>query len=80
MPSSSAPVSVRVVTAVADATDTPVESLPPLGDVVDPEAVDDLFSREGAGVRLRIRYAGTSVRVRDGEVHVTPATGPPADD
>lgn len=63
-----------IVTAVADATDTDPQDLPPLYDVVDPDALNSLFARPATTVRrVRLEYAGHEVVVRgSGEVHVHP--------
>lgn len=70
------PVSTRVIAAVADACDVDPLELPPLGDVLDPDALDQLFnsfdSRIGPG-RVDFMMAGCEVVVHsDGEVVVTP--------
>jgi hypothetical protein len=75
--------SSRVVVAVAEATGTDPAELPPLYEVIDPDALDAVF---GAGVdgtggdrqweddrELRFSYAGREVSVRSDEVTVGPA-------
>lgn len=70
-------VSQRVVAAVADARDEDPLELPPLYDVIDPDALDQLFNREVAGGRTgpgRVIFilAGCEVVVHsDGEVDAT---------
>jgi hypothetical protein len=65
--------SQAVVEAVADHRGVAVEELrDPLYDVVDPDALDDLF-RDGTG-RVAFEYLGYDVTVRhDGTVDVFPA-------
>jgi hypothetical protein len=71
------PISRRVVRAVAVATDTAPEELPPLYYAIDPEALDALFDAEiqGSGnCSLSFSYADTDVFLAEtGEVHVHPA-------
>lgn len=75
--STTADVSTAVVMAVADTTDTPPDELPPLYDVIDPDALDTIFQsgrvgRSGAGIHVTFTMAGCTVSVRDGNVTVTP--------
>lgn len=70
-------ISERVVTAVATARDEDPLELPPLYDVIDPDALDQLFDhgieggRSGPG-RVIFILAGCEVIVHsDGEVEVT---------
>ncbi|WP_435551040.1 HalOD1 output domain-containing protein [Natrinema sp. CGMCC1.2065] len=65
-------VSLQVIDAIADATNTDASDLEPLYDVVDPEALDQLFqSGSGAAVRVEFEYHGMPVEVRgDGTVTV----------
>lgn len=70
-------VSERVVTAVADARDVDSLELPPLFDVINPDALDQLFDHglsdgtNGPG-RVVFMFAGCEVEVHsDGEVTVT---------
>ncbi|OLZ42489.1 hypothetical protein A6E15_16640 [Natrinema saccharevitans] len=65
-------ISLRVIDALADATNTDASELEPLYDVVDPEALDQLFqSGSGADVRVEFEYYGMLVEVRgDGTVTV----------
>lgn len=68
----------RIVLAVAEATGTDPTALPPLGESVDPDAIEALFhprSRfgpgDGRGPVVRFAYAGIEVVVRaGGEVSV----------
>ncbi|SEW27301.1 HalOD1 output domain-containing protein [Natrinema salifodinae] len=65
-------ISLRVIDALADATDTAAHELEPLYRVVDPEALDRLF-RDGvpAGVRVEFEYGDSVVEVQsDGTVAV----------
>ncbi|OAQ52985.1 hypothetical protein HTG_09145 [Natrinema mahii] len=65
-------ISLRVIDALADATNTDARELEPLYDVVDPEALDQLVqSGSGADVRVEFEYHGMLVEVRgDGTVTV----------
>lgn len=64
-------VGTAVFEAVADATDTPAEEMPVLYDVVDPDALDSLFSDSTVDGRIRFRYAGSVVTVAaDGTIDV----------
>ncbi|SEW14322.1 HalOD1 output domain-containing protein [Halobacterium jilantaiense] len=63
--------SIGVVEAVATATDRDAGSLPPLGRVIDPDALDDLLGR-GGDVEITFEYADAEVTVQgDGTVFVT---------
>ncbi|MFC7098446.1 HalOD1 output domain-containing protein [Halobaculum marinum] len=66
--------SVRIPRAVAAEKQTVVNDLSPLHDVVDPDAIDTLYSVDGSKtVCLSFRYEETHVRVAgDGHVDVTP--------
>lgn len=62
-----------VVSAVAEASGTDPFELPPLNEVIDPEALNDLFaSRPEASVeKVAFRYAGYDVAVHgNGDVRV----------
>lgn len=69
--------SERVIGAVADARDQDPLDLPPLYDVIDLDALDDLFTRNSAdgtaGLdRVVFTFAGQEITVyRDGDVSVT---------
>ena len=69
-------ISLSIVDAVADAEGVdPAMLKPPLGMVVDPTAIDRLFSRsdEGTGAvnRLTLTYHGYEITVdADGTVHL----------
>lgn len=70
-------VSETVVTAVAEATGVDPVDLDPLYDVVDPDALDQIFRSTGTSppnsMEVRFSMAGCHVVVRgDGEVVVTP--------
>ncbi|WP_226480542.1 HalOD1 output domain-containing protein [Natrinema amylolyticum] len=73
-PDAQAPVSIRVIEAVAarEGID-PLEVSPPLHDVLDPTALDDLFEPTGASQRpngtVSFTYRGHEIRVEsDGRV------------
>jgi hypothetical protein len=57
---------LAVLFSVAEALDADAESLPPLRDVVDPDALDALVVSP-ADVAVTFRYAGCLVRVRPAE-------------
>lgn len=72
------PVSEAVVSAVADAKDVSTVDLPPLYDVIDPDALEAVVTSmtrrpgEPAG-RVEFSYSGFEVTVTgDGDVSVTP--------
>jgi len=63
-------ISIDVVEAIADATETdPLTMEPPLYEVVDTDALDTLYER-GAGATVEFRYDGHDVVV-DGDGTVT---------
>jgi hypothetical protein len=66
------PLGVRVAERIAAALDRPVTELPPLYDVVDLEALEQLVERNrGATVVVAFEYEGLTVRVHgDGTVEV----------
>lgn len=66
--------STAVVEAVAATTGREPETLPPLYETVDADAVDDLVSNDGAGtLRLSFEYVGTAVTIYpDGVIEVSP--------
>ncbi|WP_254762528.1 HalOD1 output domain-containing protein [Natrinema marinum] len=72
-------ISLRVVEALAAATDTDPSELEPLYHAIDPEALDQLFqSDSSADVSVEFGYHGSLVEVRsdgtvaiDGTVHGT---------
>jgi hypothetical protein len=67
-------VSTWVTTAVSDATGRPIEELPPLYSVIDPDALDALFAdtRFGQrGIQVRFSFAGCRVHIDNGAVTVT---------
>lgn len=68
-------VSTAVVEAVSDRTETPVLDLPPVYDVVDPDALDVLFEGRETHGAVTFRYAGQVVTVRsDRTIEVDEAT------
>ena len=72
---------MRVVSAVAEATDRDVSEMPPLAAVVDTDALESLFETDvdanGHDVEVEFAYAGRQVLVRSGG-RVT--VGPPVND
>lgn len=69
-------VSTAVVMAVAETTGTSPDDLPPLFDVVDPDALDTLFQarmdgQPRTGIRVTFTMAGCTVTVQDGAVAVS---------
>lgn len=64
--------SLRIIDALADATDTDPLELDPLYDVVDPEALDRFLEADPTGeATVQFSYHGHSVAVRsDGAVAV----------
>lgn len=70
----SQPLPVRIVYEVADAKNSSPEDIQPLGEIIDPEALDILFSSgSDTLVRLQFEYEGYLVIVDDGDVTVEPA-------
>lgn len=70
-----------VLRAVAAATDTRIDELPPLFDVVDSDALNDIFEprlqgHSRASVRLTFTFADCHVAVHDGTVTVTNSVEP----
>lgn len=58
-------ISLRVIEALSDATGTEADELEPLYNVVDPEALDQLFQpASDADVRVEFEYDGLLVEVR----------------
>lgn len=71
-----APTSERVIDAVADATDSEPTDLDPLYHVIDPDALDRLFSTTGRTGRtegsVKFEFGGCRVMVRgNGAVEVS---------
>lgn len=65
-------IAVEIATAVASARDEDVESLPPIGNVCDPEALERLVDESEAPVTVTIRLYGCRVVVdSDGTVTAT---------
>ena len=69
------PVSTTVVQAVADARGTAQLALPPLADVLDPDALDALYAGERPVSRVTFEYAGYSVSVAPDRTVTVTATG-----
>lgn len=61
----------RIVTAVATLEDTEPETLPPLYEAVDPDALSTVFSTTESGTtrtgRIEFSYAGYDIVVGSGE-------------
>lgn len=73
-----APLSALVVNAISAATETPVDELPPLYHVIDPDALDGLFSDYATDGSVEFQYAGRTVTVfADRTVEVSPAAKRP---
>jgi hypothetical protein len=78
------PASERVVQAVAEETGTDPVDLPPLYDVIDPDALDAVFasgrdgtdSTRGDSRELRFTYADREISVRSDDVTVGPLSQP----
>lgn len=73
--------STAVVKAVATTTDIPIDELPLLYDVIDPDALDAIVQshadgRPRTGVHVTFTMAGCTVRIRNGAVTVTPESEP----
>jgi hypothetical protein len=72
------PVTEQIVAAIADTADTSHRELPPLYEVIDPDALDRLFTPTYDGDtrsdgRVRFAYAGYEVVVHStGSVEVSP--------
>jgi len=65
--------SIRIVHAVAHALDVdPFDLTPPLGRVVDTDALDEIIAAEHAdGIRVSLEYADCTVTVHsDGDIDV----------
>lgn len=66
--------SQAVVTAVAEAADESVLTMPPLAEVIDPDALNGLLGRERdaeSGIRVSFPYRGYEVVVTPGHVQLT---------
>lgn len=67
-----ASIAVEIATAIATARDEDVESLPPLGNVFDPEALEELVDGSSVPVGVTIQTYGCTVVVdSDGTVTAT---------
>jgi len=73
-PTESEYVTRRIVRQVATVTDTAPTELPPLGRLLDVDALVELFPRNGRGnCCVSFRYAGAEVEVNEaGEIEVSP--------
>lgn len=70
-------VTTAVLTTVADTTDTDIEDLPALFDVIDPDALDSVFQSPRsetprASVHLTFTFASCRVDVHDSTVTASP--------
>jgi len=71
---SDAALSSLVVDAVSAETQMPVDELPPLYDVIDPDALDVLFDADDTDGSVEFQYAGRTVTVfADRTITVSPA-------
>lgn len=73
-------VATSVLLAVAATTDSRIDDLPSLYEVVDPDALNALFDggplhSTGNDVEVTFAFAGCQVSVREDGVSVTPASG-----
>ena len=63
---------LRVIEAVSEELGIPMKELPPLADVINPEALETLVtsttSKSPSDVTVTFRYAGTHVCVRSGNL------------
>jgi len=67
--SSDSPASTRVVEAVADELDTdPTELETPLAEVIDTDALDNLFKGPGSSAIIRFSYYGHQISVKENDV------------
>jgi len=65
--------STAIVEAVGASAEQPAADLPPLYEVVDPDALDALFANSQTVGAVSFEYAGHDVTVRaDGHVDVSP--------
>ena len=68
--------STRVVLATAREKDVDPLDLPPLGEQLDPDALDALFKdRHPGDAELRFEYAGVQIAVKGDEVDVHSSSG-----
>ncbi|SDK34569.1 HalOD1 output domain-containing protein [Natronorubrum texcoconense] len=76
-------VCTTVALAVSAATDTPVDELPPLYTVIDPDALNAIFQprtgRAQNGTQLSFTIAGCAVSIRDDTVTVTANSETPSE-
>lgn len=70
-------VTMRVVHEVADTRDLdPTELHPPLGSVIDPDALETLLeTRADSGIAVEFSYAGCHVSVSGDDIDVTAQAG-----
>lgn len=63
---------LRVSEAVSDALETPVDELPPLSDVIDPDGLDAIVSTTedppSRSVTLRFEYAGVELFIHSDDI------------
>lgn len=92
MDSAADPLGVRIMDAVAEHADVPTTELPPLYEVLDPEALDELFSHSTdrplavpsqvsftyADYRVTV-FADREIKVTDTAAVATAPAGTPAD-
>ena len=69
-PADDAPVTLAVVRAVAAVENEDPQSLEPLGDVIDPEALKTVLGTPGSVAHVTFNYADHRVVVTDGAVEV----------
>lgn len=54
----------RIILTVAAYDNSPVDELPPLRNVIDPDAIESLFSNDPSNVEVMFEYNGFEVSVR----------------
>lgn len=77
-------ITLRISETVADATEMPIEALPPLSDAIDPDALAALMTPKNdgtpPGVTVTFRYAGLELIVRStGVIYAQPVDEEMAD-
>jgi len=69
--------SITLVEAIEWAASTDVTALTPLTDVIDPDALNDLFTHDHTGeLTVAFQYEGYAVTVTAGEISIRDASGP----